>query len=99
MPLESRTRMVSFRLTSEEYERFRQLCFARGLRNVSELVRAAVNHLLTEPAHHHPAAPSFESRLAHLEDRLQSLALAVETLHHPDAATPPPEPLRHAAAR
>ena len=98
MPAKSRTRMVSFRLTTEEYERFRQLCLARGLRNVSELVRAAVNHMLAEPALHHPTGPSFESRLAHLEDRLHSLALTVETLHHPDPA-PPPQPLRQAAAR
>lgn len=46
MSLESRSRMISFRLTDEEYERFRRLCLSRGLRNVSELVRTAVNQML-----------------------------------------------------
>ncbi len=89
--------MVSFRLTSDEYERFRQLCFARGLRNVSELVRAAVNHMLTEPALQHQTAHSFESRISSLEERLQSLALLVESIQESDAATQP-QPLRQAAA-
>jgi Arc/MetJ-type ribon-helix-helix transcriptional regulator len=99
MPIESRTRMVSFRLTSEEYERFRQLCFARGLRNVSELVRAAVNHMLTEPALPHPTAHSVESRLSHLEERLQSLALLVEALNQSGDPAAQPQPIRQAAAR
>lgn len=78
MSLESRSRMISFRLTDEEYERFRRLCVTRGLRNVSELVRSAVNQLL-ESVDEGPPKPgvNIEARVGTLESRIADLALAV----------------------
>ncbi len=86
MPLESRSRMISFRLTAEEYDRFRELCFANGIRSVSEMARAAINMLLQQPAR----APqeAVESRLVELEGRLHVLSLEVKKLTHSSAECP-----------
>lgn len=78
MALESRTRMISFRLTEEEHERFRQLCFTHGIRSVSELARVAMNSYFAEPAR--VPNDAFESRITEIENRLQSLALEMQKL-------------------
>ena len=74
--IQSRSRMVSFRLTAEEYEKFRELCFTQGIRSVSEMARAGLNMLLQQP----DRAPheSLESRVADLEARLHLLALELK---------------------
>lgn len=88
MPVESRNKMISFRLSEEEYDRFRDLCFTRGIRSVSELARTAINMLLQQP----DRAPheSLESRVADIEGRVHMLALELKRLHqhvaiHPSA--------------
>ena len=70
--------MVSFRLTADEYDRFRELCSTCGTRSVSELARAAINSLLKQPAQ----APSqaLESRVAELEGRVNMLRLELREL-------------------
>ena len=73
MSFESRSRMVSFRLTEEEYDRLRDLCFTNGVRSVSEMARAALNQLLRQPAR--VQQETVECRLADLEGRVQMLAL------------------------
>lgn len=82
MPLESRSRMISFRLTTEEYDRFRELCYSTGIKSVSEMARAAINMMLSQPAR----APheALENRVSELESRLHLLAQEVKKLHqHP----------------
>ncbi len=77
MAIDSRSRMVSFRLTEEEYERFRRVCMSRGLRNVSELVRVAISRLMSDasPLEACPeTASTIPSRLAALEAQLAELA-------------------------
>lgn len=68
--------MISFRLTAEEYDKFRELCFIHGIRSVSEMARAAINLLLQQPTR----APqeALESRVAELEGRLHILALEMK---------------------
>lgn len=79
--------MISFRVTVEEYERFRKLCFQRGLRNVSEVVRLAVNHLLKEEAAS-PDEVSLFARVAELESRLTYLEEHLVNPHScPDLST------------
>lgn len=70
--------MISFRLSAEEYDRFRELCFAHGIRSVSEMARAAINMLLEQPAR----APqeTLEVRVAELEGRLHLLSLELKRL-------------------
>ena len=77
--IESRSRMISFRLTAEEYEKFRELCFTHGVGSISEMARAAINLLLQQPAR----APqeTLEYRVAELEGRLHMLALELKKLN------------------
>jgi hypothetical protein len=96
MPIESRSRMISFRLTCEEYERFRELCFTNGILSVSEMARAAINLLLQQPAR----APqeALEGRVSELEGRLHMLALELKQFNsaRPQSALGQ-SPLVHAA--
>jgi hypothetical protein len=71
--------MISFRLTAEEYDRFRDLCSTCGARSVSELARMAINSLLHQPA----SIPqdTFEYRVAELEGRVNMLRLEFTKLH------------------
>jgi hypothetical protein len=70
--------MISFRLTAEEYDRFRELCSACGTRSISELARGAIRSLLSQPAQ----APreALEYRVADLEGRLHMLGLEFNKL-------------------
>jgi Arc/MetJ-type ribon-helix-helix transcriptional regulator len=73
MSLGSRSKLVSFRLTEEEWKRFRDLCYSRGISSVSEMVRAAVNALANDPQR---AAPeSLEILVNDIEGRLRILAM------------------------
>lgn len=88
MPLESRSRMISFRLTAEEYDKFRELCFTQGVRSVSEMARAAMHLLVQQPARLPQEA--LESRVAELEGRLHMLALEMKKLSAvPNSASAP----------
>ncbi|HKW98200.1 MAG TPA: hypothetical protein VJN43_10735 [Bryobacteraceae bacterium] len=46
--LKRRSRMVSFRLSEEEYEGLRQICLTVGARSLSDIARDAVHRLLGE---------------------------------------------------
>jgi len=76
--IEARSRMISFRLSAEEYERFRDLCFAQGANTVSEMARAAINLLLQEPSR--ASRQTLESRVAQLEGQISSLCLEIKRL-------------------
>ncbi len=71
--LDSRNRMISFRLSPEEYDRFRQVCLTNGIRSLSEMARVAINTFVAQPA---PALAesSLDARLANLEGRVQMLS-------------------------
>jgi len=77
--------MISFRLTIDEYDRFRELCFAHGIRSVSEMARAAINLLLQQPAR--VPQEALESRVAELEGRLHMLTLELKRLNQNAAST------------
>ncbi len=79
MSLESRSRMISFRLTAEEYERFRELCYTHGIRSVSEMARSAINMMLSQPSR----APqeALETRVSELESRLHLLSLEIKRMN------------------
>ncbi len=92
MSVESRSRMISFRLTAEEYDRFRELCYSNGIRSVSEMARAAINLMLSQPKR----APheALETRVSELESRLHLLSQEVKKLHqHPAHNLTPDVPI------
>ena len=72
--------MVSFRLSAEEYEQIRELCFNNGVRSVSEMARVAISALL----HQQPpraAESSLDARVADLEARLHRLTNEFKGVH------------------
>ncbi len=85
MSIESRSRMISFRLTAEEYDRFRELCYINGIRSVSEMARAAINMMLSQPKRAHQEA--LESRVSELESRLHLLSLEIKKINQHTAQT------------
>jgi hypothetical protein len=44
--LKRRSRMVSFRLSEEEYESLRDICLTAGARSISDIARDAVHRLI-----------------------------------------------------
>jgi hypothetical protein len=78
MSIDLKSRMVSFRLTADEYERVRDLCFSHGLPSVSEMARTAIHSLLRDPSL--LPAQSLEGRVAELEGRVRILASDVRKL-------------------
>ena len=79
--------MLTFRVSEEEYERFHEICYSKGIRNVSEMARTAINVLLQQPDR--IAEESLETRVNELEARLHRLAAEFKRLRHtsPAAAT------------
>ena len=78
MSLESRSRMISFRLTAEEYDRFRELCYSNGIRSVSEMARAAINTMLSKPIE--DRKETLETRVSELESRVHLLSIEIKKL-------------------
>lgn len=70
--------MISFRLTAEEYDKFREACITQGIRSVSEMARAAIYILLQQPARASDGV--LETRVAELEGRLHMLSLEIKRL-------------------
>ena len=71
--------MISVRLTTEEYSSFRELCFAHGIRTLSEMARTAMQMMHQQSSSQRPPDP-VEARIAQLEGRLESLSLEVQRL-------------------
>jgi len=63
-----KTKMISFRVSSDEYDRLRFFCVSKGQRSVSDLARLAVSTLLDAGR-----LPSLESRLAEVEGQTHFL--------------------------
>jgi hypothetical protein len=82
--------MISFRLTAEEYDRFRELCATCGTRSVSELARAAINSLLKQPAQ--VPEEALEYRVAELEGRVNLLRSEFRKLRQSAAGQAMEEP-------
>jgi hypothetical protein len=73
-----RSRMVTFRVTMEEYHSLEAACMARRVRSISELARAAVQQWVGEASLSNP----LDSELQEIERRIQALAKELERLQH-----------------
>lgn len=73
--LKRRSRMISFRLSEEEYAGLRTLCENEGARSVSDLARAAVSRLMRRESE-----IQVETVLRVLEGRMNTLDLQVQQL-------------------
>lgn len=80
MSTESRsTRMICFRIDAEEYDQFRQLCMEQGTGSLSEMARAGLKMILSQPSLAH--TETLATRVAELESRMRSLYLEIRKLH------------------
>jgi DNA-binding transcriptional regulator GbsR (MarR family) len=72
----NRTKVVYFRVSDAEFQQFKDLCRHRGARNMSDLVRSAIQMMARQSEN------SFElnvtERLRQLENSIEKLSRAVE---------------------
>jgi len=78
LPLKPRRRLVTFRVTDEEYEELCRMCLAAGSRSISEFARTALREMML------PARQWRQSDLAKRIDDLQALMeeLKANFAHH-----------------
>ena len=74
--LNTRSKMVSFRVSPEEYRSLCEACAAQGVRSVSELARAAVQMLIKCKS----VSETFDDQLHDLRARVQHLSTELERL-------------------
>jgi hypothetical protein len=72
MPSNAKSKMVSFRLSNEDYTRYRVACAAVGARNISELARVAIQRLTTNP--------DYNSQLCDFRAKLQAMNAELDRL-------------------
>jgi hypothetical protein len=71
MAIDSRSRMISVRLTPDEYETLRRLCFERGMDSLPEMSRAGLNLIQTQSVNSQPETLAI--RVSELENRIKLL--------------------------
>jgi hypothetical protein len=75
--LDRRKKMISLRLSEEEYEHLKTRYHNYGAHNVSELARLAIDRIMGESA---DQKGDFARKLANLEDRVHELEACVSLL-------------------
>jgi hypothetical protein len=85
--LKRRSRMVSFRLSEEEYEDLRHICLTAGARSLSDIARDAVHRLIDNGGEQ---KKDVESQLRLLNERVDAIDQEVRRLagrveQHPSA--------------
>ena len=73
-----RTRVISIRLSNEEYDQFQNLCIARGTDSISELARTALRLLASNEKNNGKAA--IETRVEIMDTRMSELDREVARL-------------------
>jgi hypothetical protein len=74
--IDRRSKMVSFRLSWEEYKALQQACSTAGVRSLSELARAAVQHIITGSLD----GISLHDQVRELRDQVSQLSLDMERM-------------------
>ena len=75
--MSSKSKMVSFRLPHAEYLRLQQSCTAVGVRNISELARAAMQHLVESPD---PDRATLHTQVAALRSKMNALSTELDRI-------------------
>ena len=96
--MKRRSRLVSFRVSEDEYQKLRNVCASVGARSLSDLARSAVGVLIdsADDGGEHP----LESRMRRLDRTVQQLQHKVEELSTKlaeTAADTAPAPCTHRA--
>ena len=93
--LNRKSRMISLRLSDDEYEALRTIYRSHGSRSLSEFARDAMKKVIKEDA---AASSTLESRLLNLDTRMQELDHVVGRLVNMIEARVIPATSTHAAA-
>jgi hypothetical protein len=75
--MKPKNRMVSFRLSAEEYERLRHAGSMIGVTNLSELARVAMNRMLDSPR---PEQVALEEQFRELRAKILNLSSELDRL-------------------
>ncbi|MBL8210407.1 MAG: hypothetical protein JNK87_06835 [Bryobacterales bacterium] len=79
--MQRKSKMVSFRLSPEEYRKLNDACELQGLGSISELARAALQRLMTNGTVNLPLAEnSLAAEITDLRSRVQSLSADIDRL-------------------
>jgi hypothetical protein len=78
--LRRRSKMISFRISEEEYENFVGLCASHGVRSLSDLARDALHRLSAVPNHNGDNGSSAALDAVHLHSRIAKLEGEIERL-------------------
>ena len=80
--LKPRTRMISVRLSEEEYSTLRRLCLVTGARSVSDLARDAMHGLLNGSNRENIfgiPTDEFRTQMRSLDRKIEQLAAEITT--------------------
>ena len=86
--IKPRTRMISVRLSQEEYSALREVCSLTGARSVSDLTRGAVSNVLRGANRDHSPEMNLEEFRAGIRDlerrveKLEAKLIAVDEENH-----------------
>lgn len=87
--LASRKKLVTFRVTAEEYEALRDLCISRRARSISELTRGAVLQELSGDSLPRKSTPdelvTLISALEQIDDELRHIRVQISRIVGPAA--------------
>ncbi|HOL71776.1 MAG TPA: ribbon-helix-helix protein, CopG family [Bryobacteraceae bacterium] len=76
-------RLISFRLSEEEYQEMKRLCADEGSRSLSDFVRSAFHNLIRENGHLETVLElklrKIDQRLADIQREFKELSALVET--------------------
>jgi Arc/MetJ-type ribon-helix-helix transcriptional regulator len=76
--LTRRDKVISIRLSNEEYDQLQTLCEAKGGNSISELARNGMKLLLSQE--HQSGQATIESRVNYMQDRVMTLDREVARL-------------------
>ncbi|HUQ94781.1 MAG TPA: hypothetical protein VM120_24080 [Bryobacteraceae bacterium] len=74
--IKRRSKMVSFRVSPDEYHRLREACLALGIGSVSEMARAGVQHIAAK----HVPAGRMDAQIHDLRERVRALTDEINRL-------------------
>jgi len=82
--MKRRSRMISVRLSEEEYAALRHLCSLTGARSVSDLTRDAMRAVVMRASHDEPHGSSldeFRAGMKNLEKKVEQLEAKIMFSH------------------
>jgi hypothetical protein len=71
-----RSKMVSFRLSPEEYTRLREVCAVKGVRSISDLARVAMTVIASEKVEIDPLS----DQVRDIRRQVQSLSMELDRI-------------------